>query len=346
MSSKSFRSNSTILAIESSCDETSAAIYCPGSHLLVQETYSQIALHAEYGGVVPELAARSHLEKLYSVIDIALSRADQTLDMIDAIAYTRGPGLVGPLLIGASYADALSFARHIPLLPVHHLEAHITISLHTFSDLKFPFIALLVSGGHTELILAKDLGDYVLLGSTMDDAAGEAFDKCGKMMGIDYPAGPKLASIADAYTGKAFPVLPTPLKHRKTLDFSFSGLKTAFSRALELERGRYPDGAFAYAIQKTIVDALVTRLALACEQIADIPIVVAGGVAANAALRQSVHALTSRLGRQCYFPDLAYCTDNAAMIAHNAYLHWQRFGVPSRPQHMVQPRWPIDSLSL
>jgi N6-L-threonylcarbamoyladenine synthase len=337
-----FRPNCTILAIESSCDETSAAIYAPERRLLVQETYTQIALHAQYGGVVPELAARSHLEKLYSVVEHALSRAELTLDRVDAIAYTRGPGLVGPLLIGASYADALSYARQLPLLPVHHLEAHITIPLHAFSDLDFPFIALLVSGGHTELIYARDLGQYELLGSTLDDAAGEAFDKCGKMLGIDYPAGPQLAANADAYTGNTLPVLPTPLKHRKTLDFSFSGLKTAFSRLLDSQRGHFSDDAFACAVQKTIVDALVTRLALACDQITDVPIVVAGGVAANSALRRAVDDLATRLGRRCYFPDIAYCTDNAAMIAHNAYLRWQRFGVPPRPDHMVQPRWPIS----
>lgn len=341
MSSKSIPENPTILAIESSCDETSAAVYCPEKQLLVQETYSQIALHAEYGGVVPELAARSHLEKLYEVVDRALALANCSMNQVDAVAYTRGPGLVGPLLTGASYADALSYANNVPLLPVHHLEAHITIPLHAFHDLNFPFLALLVSGGHTELIHAKDLGQYELLGSTMDDAAGEAFDKCGKMLGIDYPAGPTLAARADAYTGTEMPVLPTPLKHRKTLEFSFSGLKTAFSRALEVGHERYPADAFACAVQNTIVDSLISRLSFACEMIQEIPIVVAGGVAANSALRQSVHALCDRLNRRCYFPELSYCTDNAAMIAHNAYLHWCRFGQSSRPEHMVQPRWPI-----
>ena len=331
-----------ILAIESSCDETSAAVYCHAQSLLVQETHSQVAMHAEYGGVVPELAARSHLEKLYAVIEAALTKAKKSISSIDAIAYTRGPGLVGPLLIGASYADALSFALNKPLIPVHHLEAHITIPMHAFADLDFPFLALLVSGGHTELIYANDLGDYQLLGSTLDDAAGEAFDKCGKIMGIDYPAGPKLAEMADAFQGTQLPDLPEPLKGRQTMDFSFSGLKTAFSRQFSLYHDRFERSAFACAVQQVIVNSLVTRLRYACQKVPDVPIVVAGGVAANRALRGAVRALCHSAGRHAYFPDLIYCTDNAAMVAHQAYLQWQRFGLPSTElDQKVAPRWPL-----
>ena len=337
-------SNPCILAIESSCDETSAAVYLPARQQLFQEIYSQVALHADYGGVVPELASRSHLEKLYGVVESVLSQSSLTLGDVDAVAYTRGPGLVGPLLIGASYADALSLALDVPLLPVHHLEAHITIPMFAFSDLCFPFLALLVSGGHTELILAKDLGHYELLGSTMDDAAGEAFDKCGKVMGLDYPAGPKLAQLADAFVPGEYPDLPTPLKGNPTLDFSFSGLKTAFARSWDLHHASYSSNAFAYAIQHAIVHHLTSRVKKVWSSYPEMPLVVAGGVAANQCLRTSLSDTAQSMQRQVYFPDLCYCTDNAGMIAHNAYLHWDRFGVWGSRAQRVRPRWPIETL--
>ena len=257
MTTTSAKQYRKLLAIESSCDETSAAVYCAQSQKIHQKIYSQIELHRAFGGVVPELASRSHLEKLYGVVESALTQAGCTLDEMDAIAYTRGPGLVGALLIGACYADALAYALSVPLVPVHHLEAHITVAMHEYKQLQFPFLALLVSGGHTELILAKSLGDYQVLGETMDDAAGEAFDKSGKVMGLNYPAGPEIAQLATKFThGEPIPLLPEPLKGKPTLDFSFSGLKTAFSRAWQQHQATYSRPAFAWSIEQAIVNAL------------------------------------------------------------------------------------------
>ena len=335
-----------ILAIESSCDETSAAVYCAQTKTIQQKIYSQVELHRAYGGVVPEIASRSHLEKLYGVVEQALSQADCTLKDIDAIAYTRGPGLVGPLLIGACYADALAYALQVPLVPVHHLEAHITIALHEYQALQFPFLALLVSGGHTELILAESLGHYRILGSTMDDAAGEAFDKSGKIMGLNYPAGPEIAQLATTVDPQEpVPELPEPLKGKQTLDFSFSGLKTAFARAWQLHKNQYSLAAFAWAIEQAIVDALLKRVEQALDQHPDIPLVVAGGVAANRCLREKIKTCMTNRKQSAYFPSMQYCTDNAGMIVHNAYLRLTKLSKPEVPKQKVQPRWPIDSLN-
>ena len=334
-----------ILAIESSCDETSAAVYCVDSGELFQEIYSQVALHRDYGGVVPELASRSHLEKMYGVVERALAKAGRQLSQVDAIAYTRGPGLVGPLLIGASYADALAFALKVPLIPIHHLEAHITVAMHEAPALQFPFIALLVSGGHTELIHAKALGNYAVLGATMDDAAGEAFDKSGKIMGLNYPAGPEIAKLAATVSAdEDLPELPEPLKGKQTLDFSFSGLKTAFARQWAQNQTAFSPAAFAAAIENAIVKALVKRVEQAMALYPECPLVVAGGVAANQQLRRSIHAYAKQQQRDVYFPSMAYCTDNAGMIVHNAYLRLQCMDLPVKSQHKVQPRWPIESL--
>ena len=337
---------SSILAIESSCDETSASIFLTKSQKLYQEIYSQISLHREYGGVVPELASRSHLEKMYGVIELVLDQASLRLSDIGLIAYTRGPGLVGPLLTGCSYAHALALSLNIPIIPIHHLEAHITIALFEFSALDFPFLALLVSGGHTELILAKDLGQYEVLGATMDDACGEAFDKCGKLMGLDYPAGPELSKMADSYQEQQiYPKLPTPLKGRKTLDFSFSGLKTAFVKAWQDEKSQYLPEAFAHSLQSTIVQSLLSNVKRALNLYPQYPLVVAGGVACNQTLRSKLKDLCCQMNRQVYFPHPKYCTDNAGMVAYNAYLRLKKYGLDgSTNMQKVQPRWPIESL--
>ena len=336
---------SCLLAIESSCDETSCGIYLPKQQALYQEIYSQIQLHQTYGGVVPELASRSHLEKMYGIIERTLAKSGCRLQDVDAIAYTRGPGLVGPLLIGATYADALAFALQVPLIPVHHLEAHITIALHEYVGCQFPFLALIVSGGHTELVFAHALGQYTVLGATLDDAVGEAFDKCGKIMGLPYPAGPMVAQMADAYDqSSGIPVLPEPLKTSTTLDFSFSGLKSAFLRQWEQSKMYFEPSAFAYAIQSTIVTCLVRRVKQAFAQHPDCPLVVAGGVAANAALRKNLKQLAQDMQRSIYFPSVQYCTDNGGMIAYNAYLRLQAFGSDVIPKQKVQPRWPIETL--
>ena len=336
-----------ILAIESSCDETSAAVYDLHSRQLVQETYSQVDLHRIYGGVVPELASRSHLEKLYSVVNSALAKADVSLSMVDAVAYTRGPGLVGPLLIGSTYADALAFALGVPLIPVHHLEAHITVAMHELPALQFPFLALLVSGGHTELIYAKSLGSYEVLGETMDDAAGEAFDKCGKVMGLAYPAGPEIAKLADDYDASfGVPVLPEPLKGKSTLNFSFSGLKSAFARSWQNRSAKYSQPAYAYAIQSAIVASLLKRIKQVWPVYDDCPLVVAGGVAANQCLRRAVAQEADKRNAKVYVPSLDYCTDNAGMIAHNAALRIAQMGFPTVPDQKVQPRWLLGSLSI
>ena len=339
-----------VLGIETSCDETGVAVVgAEGSEtprLLAHALHSQVDMHAAYGGVVPELASRDHIRRVLPLARDVLARSVRTLGAIDAVAYTRGPGLAGALLVGAGVASALAAALRRPALGVHHLEGHLLSPFLSADPPSFPFVALLVSGGHTQLLRVDDVGRYRLLGDTIDDAAGEAFDKSAKLLGLGYPGGPALARLAEFGDPAAF-ALPRPLLHRDTLDFSFAGLKTAVrTHAIRLEGAACEQARadLAASTQEAIVDVLVRRSLGALEATGLPRLVVAGGVGANAMLR-------SRLGRECaargarvHYPELALCTDNGAMIALSAAMRMQRgIAAPSTDYAFdVRPRWPLE----
>lgn len=309
-----------ILGIESSCDETGFAIYHTERGLIANALFSQTQLHAPYGGVVPELASRNHVESLIPLLQRALSEANITLQQLTAIAYTEGPGLIGALLTGACFAKSLAFSLNIPALGIHHLEAHLLAPFLESTQLRFPFLSLLVSGGHTMLLEATGLGNYQLLGETLDDAVGEAFDKTAKLMGLSYPGGPKLAALADLYPAHhplPFPPFPRPMCDKESLDFSFSGLKThallAWQRSEQNEAARE---AIAFAFQEAVVDTLVWKCKRALRQTKHHTLVVAGGVGANQRLRTVLKKLMKELNGKVYFPLPEFCTDNGAMVAY------------------------------
>ena len=336
-----------ILAIESSCDETAVALYRGKDGMLIDTIHSQADEHAKHGGVVPELAARDHQEKIVQVCQMTLDTGGVNLNQIDGFAYTKGPGLVGPLLIGSSFTRALALATKRPVYPIHHLESHICIAKYAFNDLDFPFIALLVSGGHTAIILAKSLGQYDILGETLDDAAGEAFDKGAKVLGLSYPGGPQIALAAEKYNGKTVvPTLPQPMMKKKTLDFSFSGLKTAFNQAWgKVEPNESNLNAFAYSLQETIANNLIYKIEYAMISHPELPLVVAGGVAANKNIRAKLDNLGKKRRQKVYYPEVKYCTDNAAMVAYTAYLRIKAGLVSTvKDDQDVLPRWPINQL--
>ncbi len=305
-----------VLGIESSCDETGLALYDTEAGLLAHALHSQIAMHREYGGVVPELASRDHIRRVLPLLQQVLDDAGRTRADIDAIAYTQGPGLAGALLVGASVANALGFALGVPMIGVHHLEGHLLSPLLTSAPPPFPFVALLVSGGHTQLMEVKGIGDYKLLGETLDDAAGEAFDKTAKLLGLGYPGGPEVSRLAEFGNPDAFE-LPRPMLHSGNLDFSFAGLKTAvltqtrkLSNACEQDRAN-----LARAFVDAIVDVLAAKSFAALKQTGDKRLVVAGGVGANRQLRERLNEMGKRRKVEVFYPDLAFCTDNGAMIA-------------------------------
>jgi N6-L-threonylcarbamoyladenine synthase len=314
-----------ILGLESSCDETAAALVDDGVRVLGDAVASQVAVHAEWGGVVPEIASRHHVTNLIPVMQAALAQAGATLDDVDAIAVTRGPGLVGALLVAVQAAKAIAWARGLPLVGVNHLEGHLSaVWLDEARAPSFPHLALLVSGGHSELVIARDHGVYELLGATRDDAAGEAFDKVGKMLGLGYPAGPvidRLAATGDAHAVK----LPRAMRGRG-LDFSFSGMKTAVQTLLH--KSGVPDGQsladLCASFQAAVIDQLVHKTELALEQHRLTQLQVAGGVAANRGLRASLQATTAARGVELFIPAPQRCTDNAAMIAAAGYWRLRR----------------------
>lgn len=340
-----------VLAVETSCDETAVAVYDSQLGLRSHQLYSQIALHARYGGVVPELASRDHVRKVLPLIEAALTEAGITHDDVDAVAYTAGPGLIGALLVGAAVARSYAFARGIPALGVHHLEGHLLAPMLEPDPPQYPFVALLVSGGHTLLAEVAGLGQYRILGSTLDDAAGEAFDKTAKVLGLPYPGGPALAQLAERGRADRF-ALPRPMLDRPGLDFSFSGLKTAVVVTLrDLERAAGMNGALdeatradlAASFQAAVVDTLLAKCRRALEQTGARTLVVAGGVGANRQLRAQLLALGERRGIAVRYPRPEFCTDNAAMIA---YAGCQRL---LRGQHddlaiRATARWSLDSL--
>jgi N6-L-threonylcarbamoyladenine synthase len=341
-----------ILGIESSCDETGVALVeaaASGTPVLrAQALHSQIAMHEAYGGVVPELASRDHIRRVLPLARAVLVEAGATLGDVDLVAYTRGPGLAGALLVGAGVACALATALERPLVGVHHLEGHLLSPFLSADPPSFPFVALLVSGGHTQLMRVDDVGRYTLLGETIDDAAGEAFDKSAKLLGLGYPGGPALARLAATGDAAAFS-LPRPLLHSGNLDFSFAGLKTAVrTLALRLGVGGLLDATaranLAAATQEAIVDVLVKKSMEALRDTGLCRLVVAGGVGANTRLRTRLDAEAARRGARVHYPELALCTDNGAMIALAAAMRWQRGEAGTLARTFdVRPRWALGS---
>ena len=327
----------TILGIETSCDETGVAIYQPDDGIVAELVYTQ-ADHAAYGGVVPELASRDHVRKLPGMIHELLDQAGLTTQQLDGIAYTAGPGLAGALLVGASSAVAMAHALGIPAIAVHHMEGHLLSPLLEAPSPDLPFVALLVSGGHTMLVEVSGLGRYRLLGETLDDAAGEAFDKTARLLGLSYPGGPEVAKLAEAGDRDRFR-FPRPMVKHPGLDFSFSGLKT-HTREL-IKRSQPEDHAdIAAGFEHAVVDTLIIKCKRALKETRLNTLVIAGGVSANKHLRA---ALNTALPGQVFYPRPALCTDNGAMIAHAG---WHRRGEGLRDgQIAIRPRWPLDELA-
>ncbi|MBD8512670.1 tRNA (adenosine(37)-N6)-threonylcarbamoyltransferase complex transferase subunit TsaD [Photobacterium sp. 2_MG-2023] len=332
-----------ILGIETSCDETGVAIYDDEKGLLAHELYSQVKLHADYGGVVPELASRDHVKKTIPLIKQALADAGLTPADLDGVAYTAGPGLVGALLVGATIGRSLAYAWNLPAVAVHHMEGHLLAPMLEDNPPEFPFVALLVSGGHTMMVEVKGIGEYRILGESVDDAAGEAFDKTAKLMGLDYPGGPLLSKLADKGTAGRF-TFPRPMTDRPGMDFSFSGLKTFAANTI---RGNDDDeqtrADIAYAFQEAVVDTLAIKCKRALKETGFKRLVIAGGVSANKHLRAELATLMEKLGGEVFYPRTEFCTDNGAMIA---YAGMQRLKNQEIMDLSVKahPRWPIDTL--
>jgi len=333
------------LGIESSCDETGVALYQMGHGLLAHALHTQIPLHKEYGGVVPELASREHVHRAIPLISQVLNEAGITKDQIDAIAYTQGPGLGGALLVGASVANSLAYALDRPTIGIHHLEGHLLSPLLSDPAPEFPFVALLVSGGHTQLMRVDGVGQYTLLGETLDDAAGEAFDKSAKLLGLGYPGGPALAALAAKGRPDIYK-LPRPMLHSGNLDFSFSGLKTA---VLTLVRQSVLDNQtradIAYATQEAIVDVLAHKSRAALAQSGLSQLVVAGGVGANQMLRSRLSDDISKRGGTVFYPALEFCTDNGAMIAFAGALRLAQQQGDKDYRFNVKPRWDLQQIA-
>ena len=337
-----------VLGIETSCDETGLAVYDTERGLLADALHSQVAMHEAYGGVVPELASRDHVRRVVPLAQRVLRDARIRPDMLDGIAYTQGPGLAGALLVGASVASALGYALGCPVIGVHHMEGHLLSPLLSEPKPEFPFVALLVSGGHTQLIEVVGVGRYRLLGDTLDDAAGEAFDKTAHLLGLPYPGGPAIAHLAQQGRDGAV-ALPRPMKDSGDLAMSFSGLKTAvLTRVRRAEAAGLLDGGrkadIAREFQHAVVDVLVAKALAALDATGHSRLVVAGGVGANAELRALLSAAAARRGAQLFFPDLAFCTDNGAMIALVGALRLSEARTGAI-EFSVRPRWDLASLA-
>ncbi len=334
------------LGIESSCDETGIALYQLGKGLLAHALHTQIPLHQEYGGVVPELASRDHVQRVIPLIRQVLQDGGITLQQVNAIAYTQGPGLGGALLVGASVANALAFALDLPTIGIHHLEGHLLSPLLSDPAPKFPFVALLVSGGHTQLMRVDGVGEYQLLGETLDDAAGEAFDKSAKLLGLGYPGGPALAALAQLGRPDIYK-LPRPMLRSGDFDFSFSGLKTAVLTAVKnSDNAPQTKADIAYAAQQAIIDVLAHKARAALAHTGLSQLVVAGGVGANKLLRERLtHDIEQRGGR-VFYPDLQFCTDNGAMIAFAGALRLAQQQGDKNYQFNVKARWNLAELTI
>jgi N6-L-threonylcarbamoyladenine synthase len=338
-----------VLGIETSCDETGVAVYDSGKGLLGHAVYSQVAMHAGYGGVVPELASRDHVRKLAPMVRELLGGLGLAGEEIDGVAYTAGPGLAGALLVGAAFGRSLAWAWGVPALGVHHMEGHLLAPMLEDEVPDFPFVALLVSGGHTQLVRVTGVGDYAVLGESLDDAAGEAFDKTAKLLGLGYPGGPALAALAERGDPGRFR-FPRPMTDRPGLDFSFSGLKTFALTRLQQETERTPPARvgqlhadIARAFEDAVVDTLAIKCRRAVEQTGSRALVMAGGVSANRTLRTRVDRLMGELGGRAYYPRAELCTDNGAMIAYAGW-HRLRAGQRDALAFDIRPRWPMQRL--
>ncbi len=331
-----------VLGIESSCDETGVALYDTDKGLLAHALFSQIDLHAEYGGVVPELASRDHIRKTLPLIEEVLEQAGLARDDIDAVAYTSGPGLAGALLVGAAIGRSIAWALDKPALAINHMEGHLLSPLLEDRSPEFPFVSLLVSGGHTLLVDVKAVGEYELLGESIDDAVGEAFDKTAKLLGMDYPGGPYLAAKAEQGTPDRYE-FPRPMTNRPGLDFSFSGLKTfAMNTWLNSEQSEQDKADISLAFQTAVVDTLAIKCKRALKQTGHKRLVVAGGVSANKALREKLDAMP---GVDVFYPRQQFCSDNGAMIAFAGAIRQQAMLRQDKPTFSVRPRWPLDELT-
>ncbi len=337
-----------VLGIETSCDETGIALFDSEQGLLADALYSQVAVHEEYGGVVPELASRDHVRKTLPLIREVMAQANCDAADIDGVAYTAGPGLVGALMVGATLARSLAFGWGVPSLGVHHMEGHLLAPMLEENRPEYPFIALLVSGGHSQLVRVDRLGEYRLLGESLDDAAGEAFDKVAKMLGLPYPGGPHVARLAENGNGDRFG-FPRPMTNRPGLDFSFSGLKTFTLNAIESEGGRgnlsdAQSADIAEGFQSAVVDTMVIKCRRALQQEGLERLVIAGGVSANTCLRERLEKALAKIGAGVFYAAPRYCTDNGAMIA---YAGCQRLlaGQQDESAMRVRPRWPMDELT-
>lgn len=337
-----------ILGIETSCDETGVAIYDEQQGLIANQLYSQIEMHADYGGVVPELASRDHIRKTLPLIDAALKEANLTASDIDGVAYTAGPGLVGALLVGSTIARSLAYAWQVPALGVHHMEGHLLAPMLEETPPEFPFVALLVSGGHTQLVKVNNVGEYELLGESIDDAAGEAFDKTAKLLGLDYPGGAALAKLAEKGTPERFH-FPRPMTDRPGLDFSFSGLKTFAANTINAnlnESGELDEQTrcdIAQAFQQAVIDTLLIKCRRALQQTGYKRLVIAGGVSANKQLREDLAELMKQIGGDVFYPRPQFCTDNGAMIAYAGFLRLKN-GEQTDLAVSVKPRWAMTDL--
>ncbi|WP_046003002.1 tRNA (adenosine(37)-N6)-threonylcarbamoyltransferase complex transferase subunit TsaD [Pseudoalteromonas rubra] len=332
-----------ILGIESSCDETGIAIYDDEQGLLAHQLYSQVKVHADYGGVVPELASRDHVRKTIPLIEAAFKQAGCGPESLDGIAYTAGPGLVGALLVGTSIGRSLAFGWNIPAVAVHHMEGHLLAPMLEDEMPEFPFVALLVSGGHTMMVKVAGIGEYEVLGESVDDAAGEAFDKTAKLLGLDYPGGPMLAKLATKGEAGRF-VFPRPMTDRPGLDFSFSGLKTAAANTIKSAGDDEQTKAdIAHAFQTAVVDTLAIKCKRALKETGINRLIIAGGVSANTELRTKLERMMQGMKGKVYYPRTEFCTDNGAMIAY-AGMQRLKAGQTAELSMKTQPRWPLDSL--
>lgn len=334
-----------VLGIESSCDETGVALYDTAQGLLAHALHSQIEMHAAYGGVVPELASRDHIRRALPLTQQVLTQAEKTLADIEGIAYTQGPGLAGALLVGTSIAQSLAMALNIPSIGVHHLEGHLLAPMLEAQPPEFPFVALLVSGGHSQLMRVDAIGQYVLLGDTLDDAAGEAFDKTAKLLGLGYPGGPAVSKLADQ--GKAHFQLPRPMLNSKDLNFSFSGLKTAVLTLVNqqpaLDLSTVQD--IAWEFQESVTEILVLKCMKALKQTKLKRLVVSGGVGANKRLRARLNEAAAKRGIQVHYPRLEFCTDNGAMIAFAGAMRLHAMQTEKQDYSFsIRPRWDLAEL--
>ena len=331
-----------VLGIETSCDETGIAVFQENTGILSENVYSQVDLHAQYGGVVPELASRDHIQKTLPLIRQTLAEGNLNLEDLDGIAYTVGPGLVGALMIGASIGSSLAWGLGIPGIAIHHMEAHLLATLLAPSQPKFPFVALLVSGGHTMLVNVVEFDQYELLGESLDDAAGEAYDKTAKLLNIGYPGGPEIEKLAKQGNSDQFS-FPRPMTDRPGLDFSFSGLKTAVQTCVREQEPVSPQvqANIAHAFQEAVVDTLVIKCRRALKQTGSSQLILAGGVAANQRLRERMTELDANV----YYPSMSLCTDNGAMIAFAGYERLRR-GMKSGLSVNCRARWPLTEIDM